>query len=99
MRQAWLDSGALRSRNMNALRFAVKAALVTGSSQGIGEAVAWRLAEEGADMVVNYHTHPEGAERVVEQIRGMGRKVVALQADLGQLADVQALIQQGVRSL
>jgi len=84
---------------MSALRLAGKTALVTGSSQGIGEAVALRLAEEGADIVVNYHTHPEGAERVVESIRGMGRKVVALRADLGQLADVQALIQQGVRAL
>jgi glucose 1-dehydrogenase len=81
------------------LRLEGKAALVTGSSQGIGEAVAVRLAEEGADVVVNYHTHPEGAEKAVEQIRSMGRNAVALRADLGQVLEIQGLIQQSVSAL
>ena len=72
---------------------------MTGSSQGIGEAVAVRLAEEGADIVVNYHSHPEGADRVVQQIREMGRKSVAVQADLGQVSQVQFLIQESLRGL
>jgi glucose 1-dehydrogenase len=84
---------------MSALVLAEKCALVTGSSQGIGEAVAVRLAEEGANVVVNYHTHPEGAERVVEQIRGMGRKTIAIQADLGHAQEVQRLVQESVRAL
>jgi glucose 1-dehydrogenase len=81
------------------LKLEGKSALVTGSSQGIGEAVAVRLAEEGADVVVNYHTHPEGAEKVVQQIRSMGRKAIALQADLGQLQQIQDLVQQSVTAL
>jgi glucose 1-dehydrogenase len=81
------------------LKLEGKSALVTGSSQGIGEAVAVRLAEEGADVVVNYHTHPEGAEKVVQQIRSMGRKAIALQADLGQLQQIQDLVQQSVTGL
>jgi glucose 1-dehydrogenase len=84
---------------MSVMRLDGKAALVTGSSQGIGESVAVRLAEQGADVVVNYHSHPEGADHVVEHIRAAGRKSVAIQADLGRLSDVQALVQQSVRAL
>src|SRR5437868_1038652 len=91
-----MDAG---SGLMSALRLSGKAVLVTGSSQGIGEAVAKRLAQEGADVVVNYHTHPEGAEQVVEHIRGMGRRTVAIQADLSRLSEVQNLIAQGIREL
>jgi glucose 1-dehydrogenase len=84
---------------MSALRLAEKCALVTGSSQGIGEAVAVRLAEEGANVVVNYHTHPEGAERVAEQIRAVGRKTIVIPADLGHVQEVQRLVQESVRAL
>jgi glucose 1-dehydrogenase len=84
---------------MGGLRLNGKAALVTGSSQGIGAAVAVRLAEEGADVVVNYHTHPEEADAVVKRVRELGRKTVALAADLSRLADVQGLVQQSVDAL
>ena len=76
-----------------------KTAVVTGSSQGIGEAVAIRLAEEGADVVVNYHSHPESANRVVETIRKSGRECVAVGADLGNVEEVRRLIQDSVRQL
>jgi len=76
-----------------------KTALVTGSSQGLGEAAAIRLAKEGADVVVNYHTHAESAHHVVETIKKLGRKCVALGADLGRIEDVRRLIQESVRQL
>ncbi|RPJ62508.1 MAG: glucose 1-dehydrogenase [Acidobacteria bacterium] len=82
-----------------ATRLAGKNALVTGSSQGIGEAVAIRLAEEGANVVVNYHSHAESADRVVETIKKLGRKSVALGADLGRIEEIQRLIQESVREL
>ena len=84
---------------MCALRLEGKAALVTGSSQGIGEAVALRLAEEGADVVVNYHTHPGEAEQVAEKVRTFGRKTATIQADLSHLPDMRGLVEQSVRAL
>ena len=84
---------------MDSMKLAGQAALVTGSSQGIGAAVAVRLAEEGADVVVNFHSHPEGAEEIVEKIRMTGRKAVSVQADLGRVAEIQQLIQESVRAL
>jgi glucose 1-dehydrogenase len=84
---------------MSALRLVGKAALVTGSSQGIGEAVAVRLAEEGADVVVNYHKHPEGGQEAVDQIRAMNRKSIAVQADLACVSEVQSLVQESIRAL
>lgn len=74
-----------------------KSALVTGSSQGIGETVAIRLAEEGADVVVNYRSHAESANHVVEMIRNMGRRCISLRADLSRLDEIHKLITESVR--
>ncbi len=74
------------------MRLGGRTALVTGSSQGIGEAVALRLAVEGADVVVHYRSHPEGAHGVAERIAKLGRRSVAIQADLGRAAEAQRLI-------
>ena len=84
---------------MSAPRLSGKAALVTGSSQGIGAAVALRLAEEGADLIVNYNTHPEGADEVVKKIQALGRKVVSIQANLGHVPEVQRLVKESIKAL
>ncbi len=73
--------------------------LVTGSSQGIGQAIAMRLAREGANVVINYHSHPETAEQTAEEIRNLGRQSVALPADLGNVADVQKLVADSIAAL
>lgn len=66
-------------------------ALVTGANSGIGRAVAIGLARAGADVVVNYVTHPETADAVVQEIEALGRKAIALQADVSQEADVERM--------
>jgi glucose 1-dehydrogenase len=66
-------------------------ALVTGANSGIGKAVALGLARAGADVAVNYVTHPETADEVVREIQGMGRRAVALHADVSSEADVERM--------
>lgn len=71
-----------------------KVAVVTGSSSGIGQAIALRLASEGAAVVVNYSGHSEGAEATLKSITDAGGKGVIVQADVSKLADVQNLVEQ-----
>ncbi|MEU8822349.1 SDR family oxidoreductase [Streptomyces sp. NPDC048636] len=66
-----------------------KAALVTGGSRGIGRAVALRLAEDGADVALTYHSQAERAADVVDQIKALGRRAWAVRADSADAAAVR----------
>ena len=66
-------------------------AIVTGASRGIGRAVAIALATEGAKVVVNYAKSSQAADAVVAEIEGMGSEAIALQADVAQTEQVNAL--------
>lgn len=66
-------------------------ALVTGANSGIGEACALALGAAGADVVVNYVSRPEEAERVVGLIQQRGSQAVAMQADVSREEEVQAM--------
>jgi glucose 1-dehydrogenase len=74
-----------------------KVALVTGSSQGIGQAIAERLAQEGADIVIDYRSHPEGAQETLSKVEAAGRKGLTIKADLGVVNDIRQMITQGVQ--
>jgi len=68
-----------------------KVAIVTGASKGIGAAVAKRLAEAGAAVVVNYASSQEGADRVVAEIVAEDGKAIAVQGDVSKASDVRRL--------
>ena len=69
-------------------------ALVTGSSRGIGRAVALELAREGYDVCVNYLQHREAAESLVSQLREMGGEAIAVQADVADSRAVEDMVRQ-----
>ncbi|WP_392530909.1 glucose 1-dehydrogenase [Nostoc sp. C117] len=73
-----------------------KIALVTGSSQGIGQAIAVRLAQEGADIVIDYRSHEEGAQETLSKVESIGRSGFIVKADLGVVSEVRQLIQSGI---
>jgi glucose 1-dehydrogenase len=71
-----------------------KVAIITGSSSGIGQAIAIRLAAEGAAVVIDYRGDPEGADETLKQIQTAGGKGITVQADIANMPDIQRLIDQ-----
>ncbi|OLP18429.1 sugar dehydrogenase [Leptolyngbya sp. 'hensonii'] len=90
------------------MKLAGKVALVTGSSQGIGQAIAVRLAAEGARVVINYRSNPQGAEETLSKVQTAGGdchlvegycdndRGYSVGADLGMVDDVRRLIAAGI---
>jgi 3-oxoacyl-[acyl-carrier protein] reductase len=73
-----------------------KIALVTGSSRGVGRAVAVGYAQEGAKVVVNYTSNEKAATEVVETIEGIGSRAIAVKADVAKKVDAERLVQAGI---
>jgi glucose 1-dehydrogenase len=83
-----------------------KVALVTGSSQGIGQGIVLRLAQAGADVVINYRSNPDGAQETLEKVNAIGGKchlaecpnsqAYTVQADLGNVDMVRELIAESI---
>lgn len=78
------------------MSFAGKNALVTGSSKGIGAAVALELARRGANVTINCHASRDQAEQVAEQIRAMGQQSIVVAADVSDQQAVEQMVQQTV---
>src|SRR5512144_3182907 len=81
------------------MKLSGKSALVTGSDQGIGQGIALRLAEEGADVVVNYRKNREGGEDTGSRIQAMGRRAAVIQADVGTVDGAHKLVADAVAAL
>ena len=71
-----------------------KVAIITGSSRGIGRAIALKLAGNGASIVVNYAGNAGKAQEVVAEIEKLGVEAIAVQADISKIPDIQRLFEQ-----
>jgi len=73
-----------------------KVAIVTGSSSGIGRAIALELARQGAAVTINYHKGAEAADAVLKEIEAAGGRAQIVQADVSAVADIQKLVDSTV---
>jgi glucose 1-dehydrogenase len=80
-------------------KLAGKVALVTGASAGIGRASALALAQQGADVAINYLTLPEVAEELARQVRALGRRALLCQVDVSDQNAVEAMVAGVVQEL
>lgn len=76
-----------------------KVAIITGSSKGIGKAIATKLAKDGAAVVINYSHSADKANQTVEEIKQQGGNAIAIQADVGKVAEIESLFEQTVDKL
>lgn len=90
----WEAPQQLESMNEGSRLLEGQVALITGASRGIGAATATLLARHGAAVAVNYVKNLEAAQLVVKKITGEGGKAVTVQADIGDIEQVQAMIEQ-----
>ncbi|MEZ6123761.1 MAG: SDR family oxidoreductase [Planctomycetaceae bacterium] len=83
-------------RDSQSMNFEGRNALVTGSSKGIGAAVAIQLAKFGANVTINCHSGKDQANAVAEEIRRLGRKALVIAADVSDQQAVEDMVQQTV---
>jgi NAD(P)-dependent dehydrogenase (short-subunit alcohol dehydrogenase family) len=76
-----------------------KRALVTGSGTGIGREIAVEFARQGADVVLHFAHHSEGAHIAEEQIKALGRRTISIQADFDKLDEVKRLAEEAIAFL
>jgi len=80
------------------MRLKDKNTVVTGSSRGVGKAVALGFAKEGANVTINYTSNEQAANEVVEEITSMGRKAIAVKADVAQKTEAEKLINMAIET-
>ena len=81
------------------MRLSGKVALVTGAQQGIGRAIAVALAQDGADVGINFLDDRSAAEHVASEVRSIGSRALVVQADVARIEDIQAMVSAVVGEL
>ncbi|MCI0388856.1 MAG: glucose 1-dehydrogenase [Acidobacteria bacterium] len=74
-----------------------KIAIVTGGNSGIGMAIVLELAKHGANIVIDYVSHPEATEALERQVASLGDQAIGVQADVSKVTDLQSLIKVAVQ--
>jgi glucose 1-dehydrogenase len=75
-----------------------KCAIVTGGNSGIGQACVLALAEQGANVVIDYVSHPEAAEALEKQVAALGDRAIGVEADVSKVADLERLVDAAVKA-
>jgi NAD(P)-dependent dehydrogenase (short-subunit alcohol dehydrogenase family) len=81
------------------MQFAGKVVLVTGAQQGIGRAMATEFAAAGADIAINWLDDEAAAQELAAAVQGHGRRTTLLRADMGKIAEVQAMVAAAEKEL
>jgi glucose 1-dehydrogenase len=74
-----------------------KVAVVTGGNSGIGKAIVLELAKQGANVVIDYVSHPEATEALERQVAALGDQAIGVDADVSKVADLQRLVNAAVQ--
>jgi glucose 1-dehydrogenase len=75
-----------------------KVAIVTGGNSGIGKAIVLALAQEGANVVIDYVSHPEATEELEKQVTALGDQAIGVKADVSKVEDLRRLVDSAVSS-
>lgn len=75
-----------------------KIAIVTGGNSGIGKAIVLELAKQGANVTVDYVSHPDAAEELEKQVTALGDRAIGVDADVSKIADLERLIDAAVKA-
>src|SRR4249919_1802442 len=75
-----------------------KSAIVTGGNSGIGKAIVLQLAEQGANVAVDYVSHPDATEELEKRIAALGDRAIGVDADVSKFADLQRLVDATVKA-